>query len=583
MVRDFWKPTLAVWLVAAGWPAARGQTPSERLDAIIKRVDARLLSDDIYVRMQEDLEIETLPLFSLSEQQEEAAFHRDLLKQLDAVDAGALNERELVSYGVLRWNSRMAVEGARHFWLQTPITPYGSWFRGIHQMLGGYRVDSPAKARAYLDLLAQYPVLVEGLHGHLRRQTDRGIVLPKAEIDLAAPMMSAMTQSLEQTPFYIDANRLALPETEAAAFHRQAADEIENRIQPAIARLRDFIDGPYRARAPDRVGLWQYPGGEAYYRHLVKRYTTMDISPEEVHQIGLDAVTRVNGEMAALRDELGFEGSKAAFHRFLKTDKRFFRDTPEQVRAVLMGYLDGMKAKLDQLILRWPETPFDVRRLNPALEGSMTFGYYQPASPGFPTGVYYFNGSKLDQRPLADAESLIYHEILPGHHLQVSIQNEAKNQPLFRRYNWYAAYGEGWAEYAASLGREVGLYQDPYDRYGRLASAMFFAVRLVVDTGMNHMRWPREKAMAFMRENLLRSDAEIRTETLRYSCDIQGQALAYAMGAYRIRELRGRAEKALGQDFDLRAFHQLILEVGPVPMAVLADCVDRFIEKRKRR
>jgi uncharacterized protein (DUF885 family) len=242
-----------------------------------------------------------------------------------------------------------------------------------------------------------------------------------------------------------------------------------------------------------------------------------------------------------------------------------------------MAPMRAFEPKLTTLFGRLPKAPYGVERLDPSLEGSMTFGYYHPPSPAEPRGLYYFNGSKLDERPLVGAAALIFHELAPGHHFQISLQADSASLPSIRRETWSTAFTEGWAEYASGLADEYGGYADAYARYGRLLMEMFVSVRLVVDTGMNRLGWSREQAADYMRERLIETDTQIATETLRYSCDIPGQALGYKLGAWKIGALRERAARELGARFDLRAFHDLLLATGAVPLTVLESRVDEWI------
>jgi uncharacterized protein (DUF885 family) len=265
----------------------------------------------------------------------------------------------------------------------------------------------------------------------------------------------------------------------------------------------------------------------------------------------------------------------------LRTDPRFLAKTPDEVGERLMAALHRIEPQIPRWFLRKPRAPYGVRRLGAESEGSWTFGYYQQPSATDPQGTYYYNGSKLDQRPLVDAAALIYHELLPGHHFQIALQLENKALPAFRRSSFPTAFVEGWGEYASNLGIEMGVYDDPYALYGRLAADMMLTTRLVVDTGMNALGWPRSRAMDLMRDNCLISDTQIETETLRYSASIPGQALAYKIGSSKIQELRLRAEKELGERFDIRRFHDAVLSHGALPMAVLEAHIDDWIAREK--
>ncbi|HEY9421793.1 MAG TPA: DUF885 domain-containing protein, partial [Thermoanaerobaculia bacterium] len=332
-----------------------------------------------------------------------------------------------------------------------------------------------------------------------------------------------------------------------------------------------------------QVGMRQYPGGDAAYRYLVRVHTTMDVLPEEVHEQGLKEVARLNRRLEELRLKIGFKGTLPAFHQFLKSDRRFFVKTPEEVAERLMAPVRQIEPRIGSFFLRIPKAPYGVRRLEPELEGAMTYGYYRQPTPGRPRGDYMFNGSRLEERSMLSAAALIYHELLPGHHFQIVLQEENESLPEFRRHSYPTAFVEGWAMYASGLAEEMEGYSDLYDLAGWIANDLFLSSRLVVDTGMNSRGWPRDKAIDFMQANTFESATQIGTETLRYSVDIPAQALAYKMGANKFWELRRKAERELGAKFDLRRFHDAVLGSGAMPMTVLEKHVDWWIGEEKKR
>jgi uncharacterized protein (DUF885 family) len=332
------------------------------------------------------------------------------------------------------------------------------------------------------------------------------------------------------------------------------------------------------------VGVSQYPGGAAYYQWLIRLHTGLDLTPEEIHRTGLAEIDRINGELDGLRRRVAFSGDRAAFRKFLKTDARFYPSTPEEIGKRLMAAVHRIEPKISAEFGTVPKAPYGVRRLQPELEGAMTFGYYQEPTPANPEGDYLYNGSRLPERSLLNAPALIYHELLPGHHFQINLQKENTRLPLFRREGFdETAYVEGWGEYASALAGEMGMYDDPYDACGRLAMDAFISSRLVVDTGMNALGWSRERAIDFMKENTFEGDLQISTETLRYSTDIPGQALAYKLGSLEIRRLREKTAAALGPRFDRRRFHDAVLGSGTLPLPVLERKIDAFIAGEKKR
>jgi uncharacterized protein (DUF885 family) len=407
-------------------------------------------------------------------------------------------------------------------------------------------------------------------------------------IDIIEPVLRSYVKPAEESSLWVEGSRLdGLRRDGGAAevdgFQAELRRLITAEADPALQELADAV-AAVRPQAPERTDLGQYPGGEAVYRALVRYSTTLDVTPEEIHRIGLAEVDRIDARMAVLREKLGIPGTRAEAHRKIRTDQRFLAKTPEEVAERLMAPIRRMEPKVSAYFLRTPKAPYGVKRLDPLLEqGTMTFGNYELPTPASPTGYYRFNGGQLSQRPLLNAAALIYHELIPGHHFQMNLQQENESLPEFRRQTSHTAFVEGWAEYASELGLEMGVYSDPWDEYGRLGMDMFLSVRLVVDTGMNQLGWPRQKAIDYMLDHVLESETQVTSETLRYSAERPGQALAYKMGSRKIRELRTRAETALGDRFDIRRFHEAVIGSGSMPLAVLEKHIDWWIGEEKKR
>lgn len=546
-------------------------TPSQALAHLAEEQWQHQLEQDIGTRAELGLPIEHLPDVSFAQAEREAAFARSMLARLEAIDANALTDDERVTLGILRHRSRLTVDGLPHYWLLSPVTPYGSpIYRGVNAVLSRTTFKNAGDLQRYLKLLDEYDDFIASVETIVREQQRRGILLPKAEIAIVRTM-------LQNAPaFAVDDARLtAFSAEERATFQKSVREKIDGSIVPAIARLRDVFSPEYEARAPAAVGLSQYPGGAEAYRYLIRYHTTLDLDPREIHNLGLREVERINNEMARVRASLGFTGTKAEFRQFLRTDPRFFAKTPEEIGARLTSYVRKAEPQLDALFARKPRAPYDVQRLDPALEGAMTFGYYDVPNADDPSGHYYYNGSKLNERSLLSAGSLMLHELVPGHHFQIARQIENESIPLVRRKSFDTVFVEGWGEYAANLGWEMGVYSDPYDQYGRLMLDMMIAVRLVVDSAMNALGWSREQAMELMRENTMLSETELATETLRYSVDIPGQALAYKIGSMRMMELRRRVEQQLGTTFNVRRFHEWMIGSGSMPLGVLEEHIAR--------
>lgn len=512
---------------------------------------------------------------SLARTREQAAAARAILARLAAIDTTALTHDEWITHALLTYEAELQRDAEPFYWLDFRVTPYASPLaRTLTARLAMMPLATPADRLAYLDALHAMPAEIASHEARLRSQAARGIVLPAAELELVVPFVKSIVADPASSAFAVAPARLAtVPAEDRDAFRASVDEAVRTGIVPAVERLAAYLDGPYRARAVDGVGVSQYPGGRDYYQHLIRRHTSLDLTPERIHQIGLDEIARLERRLDKARAAAGFTGSLAEFRHYLKTDRRFFAKNSDEFGALMMDAIARIEPKVGAYFMRTPKAPYGVLRLDPALEASMTFGFYQLPSAAEPRGLYRFNGSQPESRSVLMADALIFHELVPGHHFQMALRNENPDLSPLRRSAQYTTFTEGWAEYASDLAGEMGMYEDPYDLAGRLSMDLFLSSRLVVDTGMNALGWTRERAMAYMRDHTLQSDVEIATETLRYSTDIPGQALAYKLGALKIHELRRAAEARLGTAFDLRRFHDHILQAGPMPLSALEQHV----------
>lgn len=578
-----YRSSLALCLAMGATLASAAETDSSRLVRDVGDAYLQILTrENPSRRLKLGLPIETLPDVTLAGQEAAAREAEALLRRLEPVKPAELSHEESLSVDVLRRQLTNRVKAPSLFYFGFQVTPYSSPLSEVGQIFAALPLGSPADRDRYLARLSEVPALADAIVANLAAQSAKGIRVPKPELDQADALLKAFSAVGAASPFRPAASRLsALAETDRVAYLKSVDDRIATAVAPAIGRIAAAISGDYRAKAPETVGLGQYPGGPAAYRELVKFHTTMEITPEEVHQIGLRNVARIAGEMAKIREELGFKGTQVEFKESLRSNPKLFPKTPAEIGERLMSHIARIEPKVDAFFGRRPKAPYGVKRLDPQLEPGQTFGYYQIPTATDPKGYYNYNGSNLPDRSLLNAAPLIYHELVPGHHFQINLAFENPAIPEFRRESFDTAFNEGWGEYAAGLAGEMGMYADPYDRYGRLAMEMFVSVRLVVDTGMNALGWSRDRAIAFMKENAMETDTQILSETLRYSCDLPGQALAYKMGAMRILELREKARVALGPKFDIRAFHDWVLASGSLPMTTLERHVTALISQSK--
>ena len=579
----------ALLLLAGACADAAAPDPAADLAAIAEDVWQRQLEVDFRARVREGLPLDELPIPTLERAQADADFSRAVLDRLEAIDLDALGSDDRITWEVLQRRAALTIEGLEHYWVITNVlTPYSSPIGSLRQLFGMVPVADERGRAEYLGLLAQVPGAIGFVESHARGQMERGIVVPQPNMDAVVGIVRASSAPFSTGPFAVAEARLgaegegADAGESAAAFLAEAARIVEDEVNPALDRLAAFLDGDYRAAAPVEVGLSRQPGGEAAYRYLVRYHTTMDITPEEIHEIGLQNVAEIEEQMLAVQARIGFEGSIDDFRRHIPTNPDYFPKSVEEVRERFDSPSREFFARADEFFVTKPDAPFGARRLDPALEGSQTFGYYNPPTPSDPVGYYNFNGSDLDKRSWLTYAGISLHELFPGHHFHITRQYANEALPAVRRNGMHTAYTEGWGMYSTFLGIDSGfLAADPLSEYGAYMMEIFVATRLVVDTGMNLLGWTVEEGRQYMRDHIFDSETQIASESLRYSTDMWGQALGYQMGKRAILGLRRKAEAELGDDFDLRRFHEAVLGPGSLPIAVLESHIDRFIEEER--
>jgi uncharacterized protein (DUF885 family) len=503
------------------------------------------------------------------------AAERDALARLRAIPRAALSAADQLHHDTFEWQLQLAVDRQRfQEWLQ----PMGH--QGGVQTADGIAQTMPlgntAQVRQYLARMAAVPTLVAQNIVLLREGLKAGrmpprVLMQRVPAQIAAQVVTDATQS----PFYaaLRSFKAGVPEADRAPLQAEARQIILTKIVPAYRDLQTVFNGEYLPRARDTIAATAQPDGAAYYALLVRSFTSTDLSAQDIHRIGLAEVARLDAAMEKTKAEAGFKGSMAEFFHFLRTDPRFFAPTPE---ALLRAYRDVAKRidpELVKISKTLPRLPYGVRAIPDNIAPDTTTAYYQGGAAEGPhtqarPGYYYVNLYKPETRPSWEMMALSLHEAVPGHHFQFARALELPDMPMFRKTAYFVAYGEGWALYAEQLGYDMGLYDDPYERFGQLTYEQWRAVRLVVDTGMHAFGWTRQQAIDYFQAHSAKTDQDIVNEVDRYIA-WPGQALAYKIGQIRISQMRQRAETALGPRFDLRAFNDAVLETGSVPLAAL--------------
>jgi uncharacterized protein (DUF885 family) len=537
---------------------------------------ASLGIDSPLEQMQITLAAEAIPEITLEAARERSAFAAGIVTQLEAVPLDLLGEDALITYGVLSNRYGYLAEEARYYWVDFDVVPYKS-SRPISLMTGTLRSNelrTDAQRERYINLLQRLARYFDQQRLKLEGQAERGIRLPKAAVDGTRSMYAGMESTLEADLLINDERRDT--SGSSAAFTAEVASLVRGEVMRSLAQLVAALGESYQALAPDAVGIGQYPDGPGQYRRLIQAYTTLQLEPEALHQLGIERVATITAEILEKGKAIGLEGSLQTVFDALRGDSRFKANSAEDIAKLYAADIADIAPKLNDYFSLVPQAPYGAQRLAPAAEKVLTYGGYFPPTPTEPRGLYYFNASGLEDRTMLTHRSLIYHELVPGHHFQLALQLEDRElHPMRRRYA-PAGFIEGWAEYAASLCYEMGLYTDPYDDLGRKVMELFLAMRLVVDTGLAEFGWSLEQARSYMRDHIFQSDAEIVSESLRYAVG-PAQALCYSVGYSTIWELRRRAERVLGGRFDLRRFHECVIGAGSVPLDILKVRVEHYI------
>ncbi|NND82444.1 MAG: DUF885 domain-containing protein [Gammaproteobacteria bacterium] len=506
--------------------------------------------------------------------------YQDALAGFDDAD---LSDSERMSKEVLTWELAMSLADLQFDSDLTPIDQMWTLNLTMGQLASGASAQPFATVGDYERWLRRVDGFLEWLsaaESKMREGMARGYVLPKSLIKKVVPQLQAMTTTdLQQHLFYSPARNFpaALGAEDRARLETAYRAMVLDKIVPAYTRLAEFMQGEYMAAGRDSSGIDALPNGADYYQHQIKKYTTTNMTADEVHQLGLAEVARIQAEMGKVKQQVGFEGELAAFFDHVRSNPALMPfDAPEQVIEYFNGIHQTMLPQVEKLFDNKPETAFEVRRTEKFREASAAAQYNPGSLDGTRPGIFYTPIPDASQYNVFDAESLFLHEAIPGHHYQISLTQENDALPKFRKTLWYSGYGEGWALYSESLGKELGLYTDPYQYFGMLSAEIHRAIRLVVDSGLHAKGWTREQAIEYSLANEAESAASIEREIERYMAN-PGQALSYKVGQLKIRELRAIAEQQLGERFEIAQFHNQVLETGCVPLALLENKINNWV------
>lgn len=511
-------------------------------------------------------------------------FYTKYQKELAKYQRDDLADEEKTSYDLLSWECGINQELLRFPTELMPLNQIFSTHLLISQLASGGSMQPFKTTDDYDDWLKRvdgFTVWCDTAIVNMKEGIRKGYVLPAPLIQKMIPQLAGLDHGpTEQHLFYTPVTKF--PDTfsadDKARLTTGYKTMVEEKVIPVFKRLHDFTANEYLPAGRKTSGFMDLPNGKALYDTYIKYYTTTSMTAEEIHNLGLKEVSRISREMIQVKNEVGFKGDLKAFFNYVRTNKKLMPYTkPEEVIAHFNGIHETMKPNLEKLFDLTPKAAFEVRRTEAFREASASAEYNPGLPDGSRPGVFYVPIPNAKAYNVVSDESLFLHEAIPGHHYQISLQQENKTLPIFRKNIWYSAYGEGWALYCESLGKELGLYTDPYQYFGMLSAEMHRAVRLVVDTGMHAKGWSREKAIQYSIDHEAESAESITAEVERYMAGA-GQALSYKIGQLKIRELRTKVEKAEGNKFDVRVFHKNVLESGCVPLQILEDKINASIK-----
>ncbi len=504
------------------------------------------------------------------------------LRRVYAIDRTQLSEADQLNHELFR---RMLQNEVDEHAYRGYLIPFSQGFgiQSLDNLANQLRFAVVADFENWLTRLESIDVVIEQTIDIAEAGRRAGITAPRVLMERIPSQIDAqLVDDPADSPFYrvFTSIPASIDEKDREQLQQRAIETIENVVIPAYRELASYFNDTYLPAARETIGLSELPDGEAWYEHLARRFTTTQMTPDEIHRLGLDEVKRIRDEMLDIIEEVGFDGSFAEFLEFLRTDPQFYFEHADDLYKEYLATSKRIDPELVKLFGKLPRSPYGVKPIPEAIAPDTTTAYYSPpAADGSRAGIYWVNLYKPEVRPTYEIEVLTAHEAMPGHHLQIALQQELPDMPMFRRFQGFTAFVEGWGLYSEDLGYDLGLYKDPYSRFGALTYEMWRAIRLVVDTGIHYRGWTRQQAIGFFADNAAKTEHDIVNEIDRYIAT-PGQALAYKIGQLRIRALRADAEVRLGEQFDIRAFHDALLNGGALPLDILQQRMDSWIESQ---
>ena len=507
----------------------------------------------------------------------------EVLGDLHRIPRASLSPEDQLNYDLFEKNYKLSIEGYPfHLWLM-PVNQMGG-IQSANEIADALRFETVKDYEDWLARLRAFPAYMDQTIALMKQGESEKLLPPRVIMERVLPEIDGqLVADPAKSPFYAPFLHFpaAIPVPEQQRIAAAAQSAIHDAIIPSFRKFRDFYTTEYLPACYTQVGAWQLPHGGEIYSYLVRRETTTNLTPPQIHEIGLREVARIRAEMQQVMNQVGFQGSLLEFFRYLRTDPKFFYSNPADLFEAYQATAKTIDPNLVKVFRILPRMPYGVEAIPAESAPNQTTAYYrQGSADGSRAGTYFVNLYKPETRPKWEMMALTLHESVPGHHLQIALAIEQPGIPKFRRLGGYTAFVEGWALYSESLGEEMGLYSDPYSKFGELTYDMWRAVRLVVDTGIHSMHWDRQRAINFFLDNAPKTELDVTNEIDRYIA-WPGQALAYKVGQLKIRELRARAAERLGPRFDLRDFHEAVLREGALPLDVLEQRLDVWIASQQ--